>query len=121
MARNISHRILSCLLVLSATTGLSLAQAEALDAQLEKTLAAQAATFVGYETMAQEQVDADAEKYLVLDFRFSSPQSDQFLQASVHTICQAVLLNNRLISTLSADGYNRLAVAFDHRYQYDCF
>lgn len=99
----------------------SLAQAEGLDAQLEETLAAQPATFVGYESVPHQTANAAAEKYLVLDFRFSAPQSEQFLQASVHTICQAILLNNRLVNTLSADGYNRLAVAFDYKSQYDCF
>lgn len=99
----------------------SMTQAQALEDQLEKTLAAQPGRYLGYETVPLQHASAVPEKFLILDFRFPEPQSEQLLQASVHRICQAVLLDQRLINTLSAGGYNRLAVAFDRHYQYDCF
>lgn len=115
------HKPIAWALGLCGASVAGLAQAQTLETQLEKTLASQAATFIGYETVPHRSPNAAAEKYLVLDFRTPGPQSDQFLQASVHTICQAVLRDGGLIDTLSADGYNRLAVAFDRDYQYDCF
>lgn len=120
--RSESHgkSIARTLLALCGASLAGLAQAQNLTTQLEQTLAAQSAVFVGYETVPH-QVGRAKEKYLVLDFRFPTPQSEQLLQASVHNICQAVLLNNNLVNTLSADGYNRLAVAFDYQHQYDCF
>lgn len=115
-----SNPITRTLLALCCISTAGLCQAQNLTTQLEQTLAAQSAVFVGYETVPH-QAGSAREKYLVLDFRFPKPQSEQLLQASVHNICQAVLLNNSLVSTLSADGYNRLAVAFDYQHQYDCF
>lgn len=97
------------------------AQAQPLEDQLERTLAAQPGRFIGYETVPYQPGNAISEKFLVLDFRFPEPQSEKLLQASVHKICQAVLLDQRLVNTLSAGGYDRLAVAFDRDFQYDCF
>ncbi|MAL97209.1 MAG: hypothetical protein CL583_02045 [Alteromonadaceae bacterium] len=98
------------------------AVAQTLKVQLETALAAQPAPFTGFETAAEALPDAPgADKYLVLDFRFAEPQPEEQLQASIHRICQTVLLNQQLVKTLSDDGFNRLAVAFDRESQYDCF
>lgn len=99
----------------------SVAQAQALDDRLEKAFASQNATFIGSETVPHQPPNAGPHKYLILDFRFAEPQPETLLQTNIHRICQAVLLDPRLISSLSDDGYNRLAVAFDHKHQYDCF
>lgn len=99
----------------------SITQAQTLDDRLEKTFATQNATFIGSETVLHQPPNTAPHKYLILDFRFAEPQPGKLLQASVHRICQAVLLDPRLINSLSDDGYNRLAVAFDHKHQYDCF
>lgn len=98
------------------------AAAQPLRAQLESALATQPAPFTGFEAAAEAVPgESGVHKYLVLDFRFAEPQPEKQLQASIHRICQAVLLNRQLVQTLSADGFNRLAVAFDRESQYDCF
>jgi hypothetical protein len=121
MGAAVSRQTFGIVLGLCGTLVAGLTEAQTLKTQLEATLGTQPASFLGYETVPHQPANATPEKYLVLDFRFAKPQPEQLLQASVHKICQAVLLNQSLVSTLSADGYNRLAVAFDRNYQYDCF
>lgn len=108
-------------LALGGTLLSAQAEAQPLKAQLERTLAAQSVPFIGYETILHQPVAGTAEKYLVLDFRFLQPRPEQPSQADIHETCQAVLLDQDLVSALGANGYTRLAVAFDRDYQYDCF
>lgn len=108
-------------LVLSGALPTAQAEAQTLEVQLERTLAAQPVHFIGYESVPHQPMGGPAEKYLVLDFRFLQPRPEQPSQAHIHAICQAVLLDQNLVSTLGTDGYTRLAVAFDPDYQYDCF
>lgn len=113
-----STRILAGVaLALAAMTG----QAQTLDAQLAEAFSAAPARFVGYESVPYSPPDRAPEKYLILDFRFAQMPAEQRLQASVHQLCRAVLLDRSLVRTLSDAGYDRLAVAFDQRFQYDCF
>ena len=117
----IARQAFGFLLGLSLASSELAAAAEPLEAQLESTLAALPGRFLGYETIPHRPSGSAPEKYLILDFRFSQLQPEQLLQTRVHSICQAVLLDQNLISILSAGGYDRLAVAFDREYQYDCF
>ena len=80
-------------------------------------------THIGYGSIERDEIPVAANadrKYLIVDYRFSSEPADDKLQASVYTVCMALLKNRELIRNLTAEGYDMVSVAFNRRSQYDC-
>lgn len=114
----------SAWLLLAATTIATVpAHAEDLDLLMNGLFTENQPTYIGYDSVAREDIPASApvdRKYLIVDFRFTSPPANEQLQASVHKICMTLIRDRELIRTLSDSGYDMVSVAFDRASQYDC-
>lgn len=80
----------------------------------------QSPRYIGYERVDAAPAQNDAERYLILDFRFTQRPDEPVLQASVDSICKALLHDTELLRDLSGQGYEMVSVAFDQQSQYDC-
>jgi hypothetical protein len=98
------------------------ARAENIDLLMSSLFPAQELSYIGYTSVEREEVQPQSpldRKYLVVDFRFQSPSAEN-LQASIHTICMAMIRDRDLMQRLTQQGYDMVSVAFDRRSQYDC-
>lgn len=99
------------------------AQAENLDVLMSGLFSEDQPAYIGFDSVEREDIPVSAavdRKYLIVDFRFSTPPANEQLQASVHKICMALIRDRELIRTLSDSGYDMVSVAFDRQSQYDC-
>lgn len=109
-------------LVLSVTLA-SQARAENLDVLMSGLFSQNQPTYIGFDSVERLDIPVSAavdRKYLIVDFRFSTPPANEQLQASVHKICMTLIRDRELIQTLSDSGYDMVSVAFDRQSQYDC-
>lgn len=99
------------------------ARAENLDVLMSGLFAQDQPTYIGFDSVEREDIPVSAaveRKYLIVDFRFTTPPANEQLQASVHKICMTLIRDRDLIQTLSDSGYDMVSVAFDRQSQYDC-
>ncbi|WP_228160487.1 MULTISPECIES: hypothetical protein [Marinobacter] len=99
------------------------ARAENIDLLMSGLFDARGPSYIGYTSVSRDEIPATANyarKYLIVDFRFDSAQSDDHLQTSIHTICMAMIRDRDLMQRLTRQGYDMVSVAFDRRSQYDC-
>ncbi|OEY66458.1 hypothetical protein BG841_08305 [Marinobacter sp. X15-166B] len=101
----------------------SAALAENLDVLMSSLFAPTEVRYIGFDSVEREDIprtSAVDRKYLIVDFRFDIEPPAEQLQANVHKICMALIGDRELIRSLSAEGYDMIAVAFDRHSQYDC-
>ncbi len=80
-------------------------------------------SYIGYDTVERMDIPEAApvdRTYLIVDFRLHHPLALDRLQTTVHKVCMTLLKNQDLMRSLSSDGYDMVAVAFDRHSQYDC-
>lgn len=98
------------------------AQAENIDL-LMSGLFKQGPTYIGMTSVDRDNIPETAHydrKYLIVDFRYQDMPDDSGLQASINTICMAMIRDQDLMQRLSRQGYDMVSVAFDRQSQYDC-
>lgn len=112
--------VCSFLLALAASQS---ARAENIDLLMSGLFASEGPTYIGVTSVNREDIPASANyerKYLIVDFRFPHEPPEPNLQASIHTICMAMIRDRDLMQRLTQQGYDMVSVAFDRRSQYDC-
>tara|TARA_R100001440_G_scaffold12432_3_gene21946 strand:+ start:80081 stop:80482 length:402 start_codon:yes stop_codon:yes gene_type:complete len=83
----------------------------------------QGPTYIGMTSVDRDDIPESANyerKYLIVDFRYQEMPDDGRLQASINTICMAMIRDRELMQRLSNQGYDMVSVAFDRQSQYDC-
>lgn len=98
-------------------------QADNIDVLMSSLFQPQDMTYIGFDSVEREDIPVTANvdrKFLIVDFRTTTPQNREQELASVHRICTTLLQNRELIRQLTLEGYDMVSVAFDRRYQYDC-
>lgn len=93
---------------------------DSLEQQLASDFPTQSPVYIGYERVGPRNTAHDHRQYLVLDFRFVNHPSQQRVKQAVAQICQSILHNYGLLKQLDSQGYDKISVAFDRQYQYDC-
>lgn len=99
------------------------ARAENIDLLLSSLFQTDGPTYIGATSVNRDDIPDSAnyaKKYLIVDFRFRQQPPDSSLQASIHTICMAMIRDHDLMQRLTHQGYDMVSVAFDRRSQYDC-
>ncbi len=99
------------------------ALAENLDVLMSGLFADTEARYIGYDSVERQEIPQSSavdRKYLIVDFRFELEPPTTQLQASVHKVCMALLRDRELVRSLSNEGYDMVAVAFDRQSQYNC-
>lgn len=99
------------------------ARAENIDLLMNGLFQSNGPTYIGVTSVSREDIPESANyerKYLIVDFRFPGEPAEMNLQASIHTICMAMIRDRDLMQRLTQQGYDMVAVAFDRRSQYDC-
>lgn len=126
MTRNPLHqplkRLTPFLVMLAILTSPS-AGAENIDVLMNSLFPSKTLSYIGYTSVERQDVllrDPLDRKFLIVDFRFQSEPVTENLQASIHTICMAMIRDRDLMQKLARQGYDMVSVAFDRRSQYDC-
>ncbi|MDC0661339.1 hypothetical protein [Marinobacter sp. SS21] len=99
------------------------AMADDIDVLMADLFPKSEATYIGYDRVERMDIPETApvdRRYLIVDFRFHNPLALDRLQTTVHKVCMAMLEDQELMRSLSTDGYDMVAVAFDRQSQYDC-
>ncbi|MGP4842894.1 hypothetical protein ACTXGQ_02080 [Marinobacter sp. 1Y8] len=117
------HRLsLAVAVLFGLFSAIPAAQAENIDL-LMSGLFKQGPTYIGMTSVDRDNIPETANyerKYLIVDFRYQNTPDSSGLQASINTICMAMIRDQELMQRLSNQGYDMVSVAFDRQSQYDC-